>query len=112
PITIIHLEPFVPQREGKVIATDDHAEDQRKLVKASSIIHPDPDEPVRVEFLIKKAMEEARLNAISKTEVIKVVRKEEKMIGIHLKEAISSKAGELFRKAQDAEHEVLKRQHN
>nr|GEV50207.1 hypothetical protein [Tanacetum cinerariifolium] len=87
-------------------------EDQRKLVKASSIIHPDPDEPVRVEFLIKKAMEEARLNAISKTEVIKVVRKEEKMIGIHLKEAISSKAGELFRKAQDAEHEVLKRQHN
>nr|GEZ26373.1 hypothetical protein [Tanacetum cinerariifolium] len=28
------------------------AEDQRKLVKATSIIRPDPNEPVRVEFMI------------------------------------------------------------
>nr|GEZ44300.1 hypothetical protein [Tanacetum cinerariifolium] len=70
----------------------------RKLVKASSIVRPNPDEPVRVEFVInrntyyltkqeiqecwdkeekiKKAKEKARLNAISKTEVIKVVREE------------------------------------
>nr|GEW05382.1 uncharacterized mitochondrial protein AtMg00810-like [Tanacetum cinerariifolium] len=60
---------------------------------------------------IKKAEEEARLNAICKIEVIKVVRKEAKKLGIHTKEAISTKAGELFKKAQDAEHDVLKRQH-
>ncbi|GJY43506.1 hypothetical protein Tco_0431719 [Tanacetum coccineum] len=87
--------------EGKCIATDDQAEDQRKLVKASFIVHPDPDEP--------KADEEARLSAISKPEVIKVVHEEAKKLGIHLKEAITTKAGELFKKAQ--EHAVLKRQH-
>nr|GEV27864.1 hypothetical protein [Tanacetum cinerariifolium] len=59
----------------------------------------------------KKVEEEARLNAISKIEVIKVVRKEAKKLGIHPKEAITTKAGELFKKAQEAEHEVLKRQH-
>nr|GEV84620.1 hypothetical protein [Tanacetum cinerariifolium] len=60
---------------------------------------------------IKKAEEEARLNAISKTKVIKVVREEAKKLSIHPKEAITTKAGELFKKAYDAEHEVLKRQH-
>nr|GEU53786.1 hypothetical protein [Tanacetum cinerariifolium] len=85
PITIIHPEPFVPQREGKDIATDDKAKDQRKLVKASSIVRPNLDEPV-----------------------IKVVPKEAKKLGIHPKEVITTKAGELFKKG---EHEVLKRQH-
>nr|GEU29534.1 uncharacterized mitochondrial protein AtMg00810-like [Tanacetum cinerariifolium] len=59
--------------------------DQRKLVKASSIVRPNLDEPV--------------------------VREEAENLGIHPKEAITSKAGDLFKKAQDAEHEVLKRQH-
>nr|GEW12820.1 hypothetical protein [Tanacetum cinerariifolium] len=106
PITIIHPEHSIPQREGKDIATDDKAEDQRKLVKASSIVRPNPDEPDKEEQ-IKKDEEEARLNAIS-TEVIKVVSKEAKKLGIHPKEAITTKAGELFKKG---EHEVLKRQH-
>nr|GEV66368.1 copia protein [Tanacetum cinerariifolium] len=83
-------------RKGKGIATNDKEEDQRKLDK---------------EEKIKKAKEEARLNTISKTEVIKVVREEAKKIGIHLKEEISSKADELFKKIQDAKHEVLKRQY-
>nr|GEW39333.1 hypothetical protein [Tanacetum cinerariifolium] len=52
PITIIHPEPSVLQREGKGIATEDQAANQRKLVKASSIVRPNPDEPVRVEFVI------------------------------------------------------------
>nr|GEZ57291.1 hypothetical protein [Tanacetum cinerariifolium] len=52
PIIIIHHEPYVPQREGKVIKTDNMAKDQRKLVKASSIVRPDPDKPIRVEFVI------------------------------------------------------------
>nr|GEX03707.1 hypothetical protein [Tanacetum cinerariifolium] len=91
------------------------------MVKASSIVCPDPDEPVGVEFMInekivyltkqeireywdkeeeiKKAEEEAKLNAISKTEVIKVVREEAKKLGIYPKEAITTKAGELFKKA-------------
>nr|GEU66514.1 hypothetical protein [Tanacetum cinerariifolium] len=94
-------------KEGKGITIDDQAKDQRKVVKASSIICPVPDEPEE----IKKAEKKARLNSISKTEVIKVVRREVKKLGIHLKEAITTKAGELFKKAQEAEHEVLKRQH-
>nr|GEZ21312.1 hypothetical protein [Tanacetum cinerariifolium] len=85
PITIIHPKPSIPQREGKGITTNDQEEDQEK--------YWDKEEK------IKKAEEEARLNAISKTKVIKVVREEAKKIGIHLKETISSKAGELFKKA-------------
>nr|GEV12025.1 hypothetical protein [Tanacetum cinerariifolium] len=53
-------------REGKGIATDDQVEDQRKLVKASSIVRLDPDEPDKEEK-IKKAEEAAKLNALSKT---------------------------------------------
>nr|GEZ92416.1 hypothetical protein [Tanacetum cinerariifolium] len=101
------LEPRFHAIEGKGVATDDQEENQGKLVKASSIVRPYPDEPEE----IKKAEEEARLNAISKTEVIKVVCEEAKKLGIHLKEEISTKAGELFKKAQDAKHEVLKRKH-
>nr|GEU68277.1 hypothetical protein [Tanacetum cinerariifolium] len=82
-------------REGKGIATDDQAKDKRKLVKASSIVYP--DEPDKVED-IKKAKEEAKLDAISKNEVIKIVQEEAMKLGINLKEAIATKAGKLFRK--------------
>ncbi|GJY30701.1 hypothetical protein Tco_0414196 [Tanacetum coccineum] len=47
---------------------------------------------------IKKAEEEARLNAIIKPEVIKVIREEAKKLGINLKDAITTKAGELKHK--------------
>ncbi|GJU87077.1 retrovirus-related pol polyprotein from transposon TNT 1-94 [Tanacetum coccineum] len=102
--------------KGKGIATDSDNDPSKKLVKASSIVRPDPDEPVRVEFIIngrtvylteqeildywdkeeqiKKAKEEARLNAISKPGVIKVIREEAKKLGIHPKESITTKAGE------------------
>nr|GEX84904.1 copia protein [Tanacetum cinerariifolium] len=89
--------------KGKGNATESDDDPLKKLVKASSIVRPDIDKP--------KAEEEVRLNAISKIEVIKVVHEEAKKLGIHPKEAISTKAGELFKKAQDAEHVVLKRQH-
>ncbi|GJZ72282.1 hypothetical protein Tco_0636133 [Tanacetum coccineum] len=59
---------------------------------------------------MKKAVEEAKLLAMSRHEVIKVVREEAKKLRIDPKEAISTKAGETFKKAQDAEHEVLKRE--
>nr|GEX52276.1 hypothetical protein [Tanacetum cinerariifolium] len=115
------------------IATDKHTKDQRKLVKASSIVCPDPDALVLILYMIngkffhltteqieahlnkeaqiKKAKEEARLLAINKPKVIKVVREEEKKLGIHPKEAITAKAGEKFKKAQDVKHEVLKKKH-
>ncbi|GKD75407.1 hypothetical protein Tco_1333689, partial [Tanacetum coccineum] len=131
PITIINPELIIPQREGKGIATDEQIEDQRKLVKASSIIHPDPDALIpyiingEVYYLtaeqlqahidkkekIKKAEEEARIFAISKPKMIKVVREEAKKLEIHPKETITTKAGEKFKKAQDVEHEVLKRKY-
>ncbi|GJV02307.1 hypothetical protein Tco_1335876 [Tanacetum coccineum] len=131
PITIIHLELIIPQREGKGIAAKEQAEDQRKLVKASSIVRPNPDAPVLVPYMIngklfhlttkqiqahldkeeqiKKTKKEARLLAINKPEVIKVVREEAKKLRIHPKEAINAKAGEKFKKAQDVEDEVLKK---
>ncbi|GJR45510.1 hypothetical protein Tco_1313613 [Tanacetum coccineum] len=119
------------EKEGKGIATDEQVEDQRKMVKDSSIICHDPDALIpytinrEVYYLtaeqlqahmdkedqIKKAEEEARLFAISKPKLIKVVWEEAKKLGIHPKEAITTKAGEKFKKAQDSEHEVLKRQH-
>ncbi|GJY77870.1 hypothetical protein Tco_0483671 [Tanacetum coccineum] len=114
---------------GKGIATDEQVEDQRKLVKASSIICYDLDALIpytingEMYYLtakqlqahmdkkdqIKKAEEESRLFAISKPELIKVVHEEAKKLEIHPKEAIITKAGEKFKKAQDADHEVLKR---
>ncbi|GJZ65450.1 hypothetical protein Tco_0622146 [Tanacetum coccineum] len=101
------------------------------MVPASTIVHPDPDalipytingevyhlttkqlqEQMDKEELIKKAEEEARLLAISKPEVIKVVQEEAEKIGLDLKKIASAKVGEKFKKAQDAEHQVLKREH-
>ncbi|GKA68862.1 hypothetical protein Tco_0768779 [Tanacetum coccineum] len=116
---------------GKGIATEEQVEDQRKLVKASSIVRPDPDALVLVPYTIngklfnltieqiqanldkeeqiKKIEEVARLLVKNKPEVIKVVQEEAKKLGIHPKEAITGKAGKKFKKAQDAEHEVLKK---
>nr|GEW17367.1 hypothetical protein [Tanacetum cinerariifolium] len=85
--------------------TKEETEEPRLAILISSIPSTDKEEK------IKKDEEEARLNALSKTGVIKVVREEAKKPGIHPKEAISTKASELFKKAQDAKHEVLKRQH-
>nr|GEW81428.1 retrovirus-related Pol polyprotein from transposon TNT 1-94 [Tanacetum cinerariifolium] len=111
PFTLIIIQPESSQEtpkidKGKGIATESDDDPSKKLVKASSIIYYwDKEEQ------IKKAKEEARLNAISKTEVIKVVYEDAKKLGIPQKEAIPIKASEFFKKTQNAEHEVLKRQH-
>nr|GEY12153.1 retrovirus-related Pol polyprotein from transposon TNT 1-94 [Tanacetum cinerariifolium] len=115
PITTIistsQPEPYVPQREGKGIATDDHLESPPKLVKASSAIRPDPDAPILVPYTIngkllylteeqilahidkedqiQKSKEEAKTVAMTKTEVIKIVQKEAKKIGIDPKKVIN-----------------------
>ncbi|GJT36371.1 hypothetical protein Tco_0926790 [Tanacetum coccineum] len=124
-------KPSIPQREGKGIATDDQPE-QTKLVKTSSIMCPNHDAPILVPYTInrklfylteeqiqahldkedqiKKAKEEAKRLAMTKTEVIKIVQEEAEKIRIDPKKVISAKAGEKFKKAQDAEMQVHKRQ--
>nr|GEY92708.1 hypothetical protein [Tanacetum cinerariifolium] len=57
---------------------------------------------------IKRDVEEAMLLIINKHVEIKVVREEAKKLGIHPKEAVTAKAGEKFKKSQDAKHELLK----
>ncbi|GJU45374.1 hypothetical protein Tco_1202640 [Tanacetum coccineum] len=91
--------------KGKGIATESDDDLLKKLVKASSIIRPDPDEPVG------KAKEEARLLAMTKPKVIKVVQEEAEKIGLDPKAIKGAKAGEMFKNAQHAKHVVLKRQH-
>ncbi|GKA06350.1 hypothetical protein Tco_0685574, partial [Tanacetum coccineum] len=97
PITTIistsQPRPYVPQREGKGIAIDEHLESPPKLVKASYAVHPNPDAPILVPYMIngkllylteeqilaymdkedqiKKAEEEAKRLAMTKTEVHK-----------------------------------------
>ncbi|GKA93295.1 hypothetical protein Tco_0815281 [Tanacetum coccineum] len=70
--------------KGKKIATEEQLEIQTKLFKASSVVQEDPDEPIR---------------------------EETEKIGIDPKKVITTKAGEKFKKAQDAEMQVHKRQH-
>ncbi|GJU68409.1 putative reverse transcriptase domain-containing protein [Tanacetum coccineum] len=119
--------------KGKGIATESDEDPSKKLVPASTIVHPYLDEVVEVPYMIngemcylidkemqayldreeklRKAAEEERLLAISKPEVIKVVQEEAGKIGLDPKKIASAKAGKKFKKAQDAEHQVLKREH-
>nr|GEX77955.1 hypothetical protein [Tanacetum cinerariifolium] len=55
---------------------------------------------------IKKAAEEAKRFEMTKIKVIKIVQEEAEKIGIDPKKVISAKAGEKFKKAQDAEMQV------
>ncbi|GJV56830.1 hypothetical protein Tco_1457835 [Tanacetum coccineum] len=102
PITSINPESSqaTPKIDkGKRIATESDDDPSKKLVKASSIVCPDPDEPVRdKEEQIKKAEEEARLLAMTKPEVIKVVQEEAKKLGLDPKEIKGAKAGEIKHK--------------
>ncbi|GKC40019.1 hypothetical protein Tco_1052403 [Tanacetum coccineum] len=90
--------------KGKKIATDD-VESLMKLVPASKVVQEDPNEPIR-----RKRTKSRRLE-ITKTEVIKIVQEEAEKIKIDPKKIISAKAGEKFKKAQDAEMQVLKKEH-
>nr|GEV40037.1 retrovirus-related Pol polyprotein from transposon TNT 1-94 [Tanacetum cinerariifolium] len=132
PITTIatHSESFRAASridKGKGIATESDKDPSKKMVPASTIVRPDPDEEVKVLYMIngkmcyltntelqayldkekklRKAIEEARLLAISKPEVIKVVHEVTEKIRLDPKKIASAKAGEKFKKAQDAEHE-------
>ncbi|GJY81264.1 hypothetical protein Tco_0494015 [Tanacetum coccineum] len=119
--------------KGKRIVTDDF-ETQVKLVPASRVVREDPDEPVRVPYmingkmhyltndeinehlekeeLITKAVEQARLLVITKPEVVKVVRDEAEKIRINPERITSAKEGEKFKKAQDAKLKVINKERN
>ncbi|GJY37859.1 hypothetical protein Tco_0424223 [Tanacetum coccineum] len=126
--TINRTAPRINKRKG--ITTDSNEDPSKKPVPASTIVRPDPDEEVKVPYMInrkicyftdtkmhayldkeeklRKPAEEARLLAISKPEVIKVVQEEAEKIGLDPKKIASTKAGEKFKKAQDAEHQKKK----
>ncbi|GJV95492.1 hypothetical protein Tco_1547069 [Tanacetum coccineum] len=123
------LEVLIPQP-----AVTDDIESPKKLVKTSSKVRPDPDEPVRVPYEIhgklyhltnhkiqehldkeekmKKAAEKAKLLVMSKPELIKVVHKEALKDGIDPKILKSAKGGQEFKKIQDVEYKVLNREHS
>ncbi|GJT72156.1 hypothetical protein Tco_1031442 [Tanacetum coccineum] len=97
--------------KGKGIATESKEDPSKRLVPVSTIIRPDPDELDKEEKM-KKATEEAKLLAMSRTKVIKVVQEKAEKIRLVPRKFASAKAGEKFKKPQDAEHEVLKREHS
>ncbi|GKD45649.1 hypothetical protein Tco_1270294, partial [Tanacetum coccineum] len=101
PITIINPEPIIPQREGKCIATDEQTEDQRKLVKASSTVHPDPDAPILVPYTIN-----GKLFHLTAKQIKAHLDKEEK-----IRKAEEEAMLFAINKPKDAEHKVLKKQH-
>nr|GEU64455.1 hypothetical protein [Tanacetum cinerariifolium] len=136
PITLIISHPKSSQatpRIDKGIGTKSEEDPSKKLVPVSTIIRPDPNEPVRVEFMInrkivyfteqkiqeywdkeekiKKYVEDTKILAMSRPEVIKVIHEEAKKLRIDPKKAISTKASETFKKARDAEHESLNKSH-
>ncbi|GJR93937.1 hypothetical protein Tco_0266111 [Tanacetum coccineum] len=120
--------------EGKGIATNQQLKVKAKIVKASTVVREDPDEPIMVPYMIngnmyhltndeinahmekedkiKKAAEEAKMFEITKTKVIIVVQEEVEKIGIDPKTVVSAQVDEKFKKAQDADHQVLKRKHS
>ncbi|GKE27092.1 hypothetical protein Tco_1442476 [Tanacetum coccineum] len=107
-------DPKIAIPISSIQPTESDEDPSKKLVPASTIVRPDPDEEVKVPYMIngkmcyltdtemqaymekeeklRKAAEEARLLAISKPEVIKVVQKEAKKIGLDPKKIASTKA--------------------
>ncbi|GKA02515.1 hypothetical protein Tco_0675180 [Tanacetum coccineum] len=132
-INITPPEPQVTQREGKGIVTGDE-ESLNKAIPTLTVVYQDPDEPIRIPYkiywklynitndeiqdylnkeeAIKKKVEQARLLAMTKVEIIKVVYKEAEKARIDPKIIESAKGGEQFKKIQNAEHQVLKREHS
>ncbi|GJX23153.1 hypothetical protein Tco_0227598 [Tanacetum coccineum] len=119
-IPISSIQPTHDQPITSVISHSESSQATPRINKGKGIATESDEDPLKrliqeywdKEEKMKKAAEEAKLIAMSRPEVIKVVREEAKKLGINPKEAISTKAGETFKKAQDAEHEVLKREHS
>nr|GEW93676.1 hypothetical protein [Tanacetum cinerariifolium] len=74
----------IPQREGKGIATDEQLESPPKLVKASSVVRPNPDVLILVPYMINGKMfyltEEQILAHMDKEDHIKKAEEEAKRL--------------------------------
>ncbi|GJV30144.1 retrovirus-related pol polyprotein from transposon TNT 1-94 [Tanacetum coccineum] len=133
PSTIKLTDTILEPDKGKGIFTD-NTESLKKLVKATTVVHPDLDEADQVPYeihgklyhltndeiqdhldkeeKIKKVTEEAKLLEMSKPELIKVVQEEATKAGVDPKILASAKGGQEFKKIQDAEIKVLNREHS
>ncbi|GJZ83432.1 hypothetical protein Tco_0648605, partial [Tanacetum coccineum] len=118
---------------GKGTARDTN-ESPPKLVKASTKVRADLDTPALIPFEIngklyhltnkeilahyeleerkQKAAHEAKLLALSKLELIKIIHKEATKAGVDPKALSSKKGGQEFLKIQDAEIKVLNKEHS
>ncbi|GJX68397.1 hypothetical protein Tco_0304124 [Tanacetum coccineum] len=77
-----------------------------KLVPASKVVRDDPDEPVRVPYMIN-----GKMHYLTNDEINAHIEKEDQ-IKKAAEEAKIAKEGKKFKKAQYAEHQVLKREHS
>ncbi|GJW71989.1 hypothetical protein Tco_0128906, partial [Tanacetum coccineum] len=111
PLTDPTLDILIPQREGKgkKIATDD-VESPVKLVPASKVVQVDPDERVRVPYMINEKMHYLTNDEITKhlekEELIKKAAEQARLLAITKPEV----EGEKFKKAHDAELKVLNKE--
>ncbi|GJW45045.1 hypothetical protein Tco_0073844 [Tanacetum coccineum] len=106
PITTITTHPESSQAaprsdKRKGIATELDKDPSKKLVSASTIVCPDPDEEVKVPYMIN-----GKMYYLTDTEMQAYMDKEEK-----LKKADEEARLLAITKHEDAEHEVLKIQH-
>ncbi|GJU11546.1 hypothetical protein Tco_1133942 [Tanacetum coccineum] len=114
PIITITTHPEISQAvlridKGKGITNESEEDPSKKLMYY--LTDKELQAYLDKEEKLRKAIEEERLLAISKPEVIKVVQEEAKKIRLNPKKIVSAKASEKFKKAQDAKHQVLKREH-
>ncbi|GJU10321.1 hypothetical protein Tco_1132717 [Tanacetum coccineum] len=81
-----------------------------KADKGKEIVTKDAESPKKLK--IKKASEEAKLLAMTKSKLIKVIHEEASKDGIDPKVLESAKGGQDFQNIQDAEMKVLNREHS
>ncbi|GJT15080.1 hypothetical protein Tco_0873786 [Tanacetum coccineum] len=94
-LVISHPESFQATSridKGKGIAIELDEDPSKRLVSASTIIRSDPDEPVRVEFLINEKIVYLTEQEIQEPEVIKVVQEEAKKSRLDPRKIVCAKA--------------------
>ncbi|GKD82703.1 hypothetical protein Tco_1349542 [Tanacetum coccineum] len=114
-LTITLLEqpessPVAPKVDkGKEIVTKD-VESPKKLLYY--LINNETQARLDKEEKIKKAVEEEKLLAMTKSKLIKVIHEEASKSGVDPKVLKSAKGGQDFQNIQDAEMKVLNREHS
>ncbi|GJW04515.1 hypothetical protein Tco_1563371 [Tanacetum coccineum] len=102
--------PVAPKADkGKEIVTKD-AKSPKKLLYY--LINDEIQARLDKEEKIKKAVEEAKLLAMTKSKLIKVIHEEASKAGIDPKVLESTKGGQDFQNIQDVEMKVLNREHS